>query len=43
MQVPQGKSNNEHSQLDYVFDSPCLPEAEASFGISEFGVVEATE
>ncbi|KAK8792728.1 hypothetical protein WA588_000003 [Blastocystis sp. NMH] len=26
-----------------VVDSPCLPEAEASFGISEQGVVEATE
>lgn len=26
-----------------VVDSPCLPEAEASFGISELGVVEATE
>ena len=26
-----------------VVDSPCLPEGEASFGISEQGVVEATE
>ena len=26
-----------------VVDSPCLGEAEASFGITEEGVVEATE
>ena len=26
-----------------IYDSPCLPEGEASFGISELGVVDATD
>jgi DNA repair protein RAD51 len=26
-----------------IYDSPCLPEAEAQFGISETGINDATE